>query len=61
MDLEQIQSLVRQGESELIEFKKTSGERREAMHTLCAMLNHRNCSITPRSARGPAALVAGVD
>ncbi len=41
MDLEQIQSLVRQGESELIEFKKTSGERREAMHTLCAMLNHR--------------------
>ena len=29
------------GESETIEFKRTTGERREAMHTLCAMLNNR--------------------
>jgi ATP-dependent DNA helicase RecG len=41
MDLIQLQSLVVQGESETLEFKKTTGERREAMHSLCAMLNHR--------------------
>lgn len=41
MDYSQLQSLVAQGESETLEFKKTTGERREAMHALCGMLNHR--------------------
>jgi ATP-dependent DNA helicase RecG len=41
MDLKQLKSLVTQGESEILEFKRTTRERREAMHTLCAMLNHR--------------------
>jgi ATP-dependent DNA helicase RecG len=29
------------GESETLELKRTTGQRREAAHTLCAMLNHR--------------------
>src|SRR6266567_124256 len=41
MDLAQLQSVVANGESETLEFKKTTSERREAMHSLCAMLNHR--------------------
>lgn len=34
-------NLVAQGESETLEFKKTTGERVEATKTVCAMLNHR--------------------
>jgi ATP-dependent DNA helicase RecG len=41
MTLAQLQALVAEGESETLEFKQTTGERREAMHDLCAMLNHR--------------------
>jgi ATP-dependent DNA helicase RecG len=41
MDLAQLQQLVAAGESETLEFKKTTGQRSEAMHDLCAMLNHR--------------------
>jgi ATP-dependent DNA helicase RecG len=41
MDLAQLQQLVAAGESETLEFKKTTGQRSEAMHHLCAMLNHR--------------------
>lgn len=41
MDLTHIQSLVQHGETETVEFKKSSGERRDAMHTICGMLNHR--------------------
>jgi ATP-dependent DNA helicase RecG len=41
MDLAQLQTIVAQGESETLEFKKTTGQRSEAMHDLCAMLNHR--------------------
>jgi ATP-dependent DNA helicase RecG len=41
MDLAQLQAIVAAGESETLEFKKTTGERREAMQSLCAMLNHR--------------------
>jgi ATP-dependent DNA helicase RecG len=37
----QISAWAASGESETIEFKRTTGERREAMHTLCAMLNNR--------------------
>lgn len=40
MDLEQIKKMVLQGESETVEFKRTTGERREAAQSICAMLNH---------------------
>jgi len=41
MTHEQLQAIVAAGESETLEFKKTTGQRSEAMHDLCAMLNHR--------------------
>src|SRR5262245_25102535 len=37
----QIAAWAAVGESETLEFKRTTGERREAMRTVCAMLNHR--------------------
>lgn len=37
----EIANLVTQGESETLEFKKSTGERVEAAKTTCAMLNHR--------------------
>ena len=39
MDLEKLRALVAGGESERVEFKKTTGELRSAMTTLCALLN----------------------
>jgi ATP-dependent DNA helicase RecG len=33
--------LIRKGESEIIEFKKTTGSLREAIETICAFANHR--------------------
>jgi ATP-dependent DNA helicase RecG len=36
-----IESWVRGGESETLELKRTTGERREAARAICAMLNHR--------------------
>lgn len=41
MTPEQIKTWAAAGESETLEFKRSNGERREAMHSLCAMLNHR--------------------
>ena len=41
MTLEYITSLIATGESETLEFKQTTGRRREATRTMCAMLNHR--------------------
>ena len=41
MDYARLLALVEQGESETLEFKKTTGERKDAAQTLCAMLNHR--------------------
>jgi ATP-dependent DNA helicase RecG len=41
MTPEQIKAWAASGESETMEFKRTTGERREAARTLCAMLNHR--------------------
>jgi ATP-dependent DNA helicase RecG len=41
MTPEQIAAWVASGESETLEFKSTTGERREGARTLCAMLNHR--------------------
>jgi ATP-dependent DNA helicase RecG len=39
--LQDVESWVSGGESELVEFKRSTGERREATRTICAMLNHR--------------------
>ena len=41
MTLEQITALAATGESETLEFKRTTGTRREAAQTVCAMLNQR--------------------
>lgn len=41
MNLPEIEAWVRSGESETLELKRTTGERREAVRTVCAMLNHR--------------------
>jgi len=41
MTVAEIESWVRCGESETLELKRTTGERREAARTICAMLNHR--------------------
>jgi ATP-dependent DNA helicase RecG len=41
MTLDGLLALVRGGETELLEFKRSTGERREGASTLCAMLNHR--------------------
>lgn len=41
MEHAQLEALVNQGESETLEFKATTGERRDAMHSICAMLNNR--------------------
>lgn len=38
---EKIGAWAASGESETLEFKSTTGQRREAARTLCAMLNHR--------------------
>ena len=41
MMLDDITRLIAAGESETLELKKTTGERREAAKTVCAMLNNR--------------------
>ena len=41
MTPEQITRLISSGESETLEFKETTGTRRQATQSLCAMLNHR--------------------
>lgn len=39
MNLQQLQALVSQGESERLEFKKSTGQRSDAAKTVCGMLN----------------------
>jgi len=39
MELPELQQLVAAGESERLEFKKTTGELHAGMTTLCALLN----------------------
>jgi len=39
MLLEKIKKLILNGESETLEFKKTTGQRTEAAKTVCALLN----------------------
>ena len=41
MTPDQITKLIATGESESLEFKETTGKRREATQSLCGMLNHR--------------------
>lgn len=41
MTPEELEVLVRLGESEILELKRTTGQRTEAAKTVCAMLNHR--------------------
>ncbi len=41
ISISQLQEWVRTGESETLEFKRTTGERRAGTQTLCGMLNHR--------------------
>ena len=41
MNLDEISALAQTGESETLEFKNTTGTRREAARTICAMLNQR--------------------
>lgn len=41
LTLAQIQNWTQAGESEVLEFKRTTGERRAAAQSLCGMLNHR--------------------
>ena len=41
MTIDQIAALTASGESEMLEFKETTGTRREAAMTMCAFLNHR--------------------
>lgn len=40
MTLDQMKTLAASGESETLEFKETTGTRREAAITVCAFLNH---------------------
>ena len=40
-----LEQLIGGGESETLEFKRTTGELREAMETLCGFLNHRGGTI----------------
>ena len=41
MTIDQIAALATTGESETLEFKETTGTRREAAMTVCAFLNQR--------------------
>lgn len=41
MNLPDLKKLVIRGESDTLEFKKSTGQRKEALRTLCAMLNGR--------------------
>ena len=56
MTLEQIEDLARAGESEVLEFKRSTSEVETAARTVCAMLNHRGgrvlFGVTPGSNRG---------
>jgi ATP-dependent DNA helicase RecG len=45
MDLEDVQRLASLGESAQLEFKRTTGERKEVAKTLCGMLNGRGGTV----------------
>lgn len=54
MSIDRITAMVAAGESDTLEFKSTTGERREAAATVCAMLNQRGgqvlFGVTPEGA-----------
>ena len=39
MNLKELRALAKKGESDRLEFKKTTGQRTQAMKTICSMLN----------------------
>ena len=41
MNVQELRELVLDGESDRLEFKRTTGQRTEAAKTVCAMLNGR--------------------
>ncbi|MGI8554177.1 MAG: AlbA family DNA-binding domain-containing protein, partial [Dehalococcoidia bacterium] len=41
MTPDQVATWAASGESEIVEFKRSTGERREGARALCSMLNHR--------------------
>ena len=41
MNIDEIEALAAAGESETLELKRTTGERRRGARAVCAMLNHR--------------------
>ena len=56
MTIDQIAALTASGESETLEFKETTGTRREATMTVCAFLNQgggRGLWLGSRSATAP--------
>ena len=48
MTADRISELVATGESETLEFKRTTGQRSDAAKTLCAMLNQRGGHVNNR-------------
>lgn len=42
MDIQELNNLASSGESDRLEFKKTTGQRSEAAKTICAMLNSQD-------------------
>ena len=59
MTLEQIEDLVRAGESEVLEFKRSTAEAETAVRTVCAMLNHRGGRVLFGVTPGPNRAVLG--
>ena len=41
MRVDEVERLAADGESETLEFKRSTGERRTGVRAVCAMLNHR--------------------
>ena len=39
MTIEEVKELIKIDETRVVEFKKTTGELKDAMHSVCAMLN----------------------
>ena len=59
MTLEQIEDLARAGESEILEFKKSTAEAETAARAVCAMLNHRGGRVLFGVTPGPNSKVFG--
>ena len=45
MRIHEIEALAVAGESEILELKRTTGERRAGARAICAMLNHRGGTV----------------